>query len=113
MVKPEDMEDYGHYRDIGVYCPFPEGVWSSIRARDAEGVGIINEIGYMGAAHRRALSVQATGKGCHRKGLHQEVRRWRRGRNANAFLQIHFEVSWRSGLRGPRLSRRSASVRDP
>ncbi|MGH7888705.1 MAG: hypothetical protein ACREPG_12625, partial [Candidatus Binatia bacterium] len=38
VVKPDDMDDYGHYRDIGVYRPFPEGVWSSIKARDAEGV---------------------------------------------------------------------------
>ena len=51
VVKPEDMDDYAHYRDIGVYCPFPEGVWSSIRARDAEGVGIINEIGVIWARH--------------------------------------------------------------
>ena len=51
VVKPEDQDDYAHYRDIGVYCPFPEGVWSSIRARDAEGVGIINEIGVIWARH--------------------------------------------------------------
>jgi len=51
VVKPEGMEDYAHYRDIGVYCPFPEGVWSSIRARDAEGIGIINEIGVIWARH--------------------------------------------------------------
>ncbi|HSE89172.1 MAG TPA: hypothetical protein VLJ79_23365 [Candidatus Binatia bacterium] len=51
VVKPEDMDDYTHYRDIGPYCPFPEGVWSSIRARDAEGVGIINEIGVIWARH--------------------------------------------------------------
>src|SRR5258706_127388 len=51
VVKPEDMDDYAHYRDIGVYRPFPEGVWSSIRARDAEGVGIINEIGVIWARH--------------------------------------------------------------
>jgi len=51
VVKPEDMDDYAHYRDIGVYCPFPEGVWSSIRAREAEGVGIINEIGVIWARH--------------------------------------------------------------
>ena len=51
VVKPEDMDDYAHYRDIGVYCPFPEGVWSSIRARDAEGVGIINEVGVIWARH--------------------------------------------------------------
>ena len=51
VVKPEDTEDYAHYRDIGVYCPFPEGVWSSIRARDAEGVGIINEVGVIWARH--------------------------------------------------------------
>jgi hypothetical protein len=51
VVKPEDTDDYAHYRDIGPYCPFPEGVWSSIRARDAEGVGIINEIGVIWARH--------------------------------------------------------------
>src|SRR6266511_781261 len=51
VVKPEDMDDYAHYRDIGVYCPFPEGVWSSIRARDAEGFGIINEVGVIWARH--------------------------------------------------------------
>ena len=51
VVKPEEMDDYAHYRDIGVYRPFPEGVWSSIRARDAEGVGIINEIGVIWARH--------------------------------------------------------------
>ena len=51
VVKPEDVDDYAHYRDIGVYCPFPEGVWSSIRARDAEGVGIINEVGVIWARH--------------------------------------------------------------
>ena len=51
VVKPEDRDDYAQYRDIGVYCPFPEGVWSSIRARDAEGVGIINEIGVIWARH--------------------------------------------------------------
>jgi hypothetical protein len=51
VVKPEEMDDYAHYRDIGVYCPFPEGVWSSIRARDAEGIGIINEIGVIWARH--------------------------------------------------------------
>jgi len=51
VVKPEDMDDYANYRDIGPYCPFPEGVWSSIRARDAEGVGIINEIGVIWARH--------------------------------------------------------------
>lgn len=51
VVKPEEMDDYAHYRDIGPYCPFPEGVWSSIRARDAEGVGIINEIGVIWARH--------------------------------------------------------------
>ena len=51
VVKPDDTDDYGHYRDIGVYRPFPEGVWSSIKARDAEGVGIINEIGVIWARH--------------------------------------------------------------
>ena len=51
VVKPEDMEDYAHYRDIGVYRPFPEGVWASIRSRDAEGVGIIDEIGVIWARH--------------------------------------------------------------
>ena len=51
VVKPEEMDDYAHYRDIGPYCPFPEGVWSSIRARDAEGVGIINEVGVIWARH--------------------------------------------------------------
>jgi hypothetical protein len=51
VVKPEEMDDYAHHRDIGPYCPFPEGVWSSIRARDAEGVGIINEVGVIWARH--------------------------------------------------------------
>ena len=66
VVKPEDMDDYAQYRDIGPYCPFPEGVWSSIRARDAEGVGIINEIGVIWARHiGRPLSVQAAGQSIH------------------------------------------------
>jgi hypothetical protein len=57
------MDDYAHYRDIGPYCPFPEGVWSSIRRRDAEGVGIINEVGVIWARHIwRAMPVQAAVK---------------------------------------------------
>ncbi len=51
IVKPDDRDDYAHYRDIGVYRPFPEGVWSSIKSRDAEGIGIINEIGVIWARH--------------------------------------------------------------
>jgi hypothetical protein len=41
VVKPNDKEDYAHYRDIGPYCPFPTGGWSSIGFHDAEGVGTI------------------------------------------------------------------------
>ncbi len=113
VVKPDDMDDYGHYRDIGVYRPFPEGVWSSIKARDAEGVGIINEIGVIWARHIGVpCPVQAAGESFHREGADQKIRRRRRSRDADALLPIHLKVSWRGRLRSARFSRRRASIGD-
>jgi len=51
VEKPDDSDHYAHYRTVGLYRPFPEGVFPSIRSRDAEGVGIINEIGVIWARH--------------------------------------------------------------
>ncbi len=107
------MEDYAHYRDIGVYCPFPEGVWSSIRARDAEGVGIINEIGVIWARH---IGVPCPFKQPVRVRIEKGyIKKFEGGDEAETltrFYQFISKVSWRSGLRSARFSRRSASVRD-
>ncbi|MGH7846122.1 MAG: hypothetical protein ACREQW_13265 [Candidatus Binatia bacterium] len=51
VEKPDETEHYAHYRTIGLYRPFPEGVFPSIRSRDAEGTAILNEIGVIWARH--------------------------------------------------------------
>lgn len=51
VVGPDSGDSYAHYRTIGLYRPFPEGVLPSMRSRDAEGVGIINEIGVIWSRH--------------------------------------------------------------
>ena len=113
VVKPDDMDDYAHYRDIGVYRPFPEGVWSSIRARDAEGVGIINEIGVIWARHIGVpCPFKQPVKVFHRKRADQKIRRRSRSRDADALLPIHLKIFGRRGLRSARVPRRSASIGD-
>ena len=49
--KPAGSDDYARYRTVGLYRPFPEGVFPSISVSDAEGVAVINEIGVIWARH--------------------------------------------------------------
>ncbi len=51
VEKPLGAEHYADYRTVGLYRPFPEGVFPSIRSRAAEGLGIINEIGVIWGRH--------------------------------------------------------------
>ena len=114
VVKPEEMDDYAHYRDIGVYRPFPEGVWSSIRARDAEGVGIINEIGVIWARH---IGVPCPFKQPVKVFIEKgQIKKFEGGAEAETltrFYQFIAKYLRRCRLRSARFPRRRPSVGDP
>ena len=113
VVKPEEMDDYAHYRDIGVYRPFPEGVWSSIRARDAEGVGIINEIGVIWARH---IGVPCPFKQPVKVFIEKgQIKKFEGGAEAETLTRFYQFISKylrRCRLRSARFPRRRPSVGD-
>lgn len=51
VAKPARFDSYAQRRQVGMYRPFPEGVFPSISAEDAEGVAVIQEIGILWARH--------------------------------------------------------------
>ena len=48
---PAGGDHYAHYRTVGLYRPFPEGVFPSISSDDAAGEAVIEEIGVIWARH--------------------------------------------------------------
>lgn len=51
VAKPARFEHYAQRRQVGMYRPFPEGVFPSITAENAEGMAVIQEIGILWSRH--------------------------------------------------------------